>query len=219
MRNTEASYNVRILSCIIAIELLVLAVFNFWPKPDTEKVFQDLVFSENSTAIEEVLITRQESSPPPPPSPRVPVPVPNDEIIEEEIVFQEVDFSEFSDSLSLPEDGRLGDTDRVSANPQRAPSLVKIVEANKTEAAKEADLRVRVWVNFLVGKEGRVEEASIASVEVYDEDEKKFKPVQTIGYGLTGEILTAALQWRFRPAQDQGEPVKAYAKHAFDFGI
>jgi len=166
-----------------------------------------------------MVITRQESRPPPPPAPQVPVPVPNDEVIEEEIVFREMDLSEFSDSLSVMQEGTRGDSDEITSNPQQPPSLVKIVEANTTDEARKAGLKARVWVNFLVDKEGRVEEATIDRVEIYDEDEEKFRTVDSVGYGLTGQILTAALQWKFRPARNNGDPVRSYVKHAFSFGI
>ncbi|MDZ7715488.1 MAG: hypothetical protein U5J95_04680 [Balneolaceae bacterium] len=206
------------MSCIVIVQLLVLAIFNFWPKPDNERVFQDIEFSEDNVVIEDIQITRQESSPPPP-TPRVPVPVPNDEVIEEEIVFEEVDFSEFSDSLSINETGEAGDGDEIVSSPQQPPSIVKIVEANATDEAKNAGLRARVWVTFLVDKQGKVEEATINSVEIYDKEEGKYKRAQTIGYGLTSKILSAALQWKFRPAKNNGKLVRAYTKHAFYFGI
>lgn len=218
MKVTEISYQVRIMSCIVVVQLLVLAIFNFWPKPDGKQTFQEIEFSADNTVIEDIQITRQESSPPPP-TPRVPVPVPNDEVIEEEIVFEEVDFSEFSDSLSINETGEAGDSDQIVSSPQQPPSIVKIVEANATDEAKSAGLRARVWVTFLVDKQGKVEEATINSVEKYDEDDGKYKSTQTIGYGLTSEILSAALQWKFRPAKNNGKPVRAYTKHAFYFGI
>lgn len=216
----EISYTNRILGSIIAAELLVLAVFTLWPIPDGEKTYQDIVFTESNAIIDEVQITTQQSSPPPPPKPVVPIPVPNDEVIEEEILtLEDIDISDYADSLSIQGLGRVGDSDRVASNPQLPPSVIRIVEPTVPEAAKEADIKAEILVSFLVGKDGQVEEATISQIKLFDKDAKEFEIVDRINYGLTDATLQAALQWRFRPAKNNGEVVKSYTKHIFTYGF
>lgn len=218
--SSEVSYKNRILASIVVAELLVISVFTLWPVPDQDRTFQDIVFTDSEAIIDEVQITTQKSSPPPPPRPQVPVPVPNDQVIEEEILtLEDIDISEYSDSMSVVGLGKVGDSDRIASNPQLPPSIIRIVEPTLPDAAKEAGIKADILVSFLVDKQGQVEEATISQIKLYDKDSEEYKIVDRIGYGLTNATLEAALQWRFRPARDQGEVVKSYTKHWFNFGF
>lgn len=208
------------MACIIAAEVIALGFFNLWPVPnESEKTNQDINFSDNVVAIEDVVMTRQQNQPPPPPTPQVPIPVPNDKVIEEEIKLDEINDSEFSDSLSISVKGSMGNSDKPMTNPQRGPSVIRIVEPTVPEAAKKANIKAEIWVSFLVNKEGLVEEASISQIKVYNRETGEVRTVQTINYGLTEATLNAALQWKFRPAQNDGEIVRAYTRHIFTFGF
>lgn len=216
----QVTYRNRVMVGIVISELLVLGVFNLWPVPQQDEVYQDVVFTDQNAMIDEVQITRQTSSPPPPPRPQVPVPVPNDRVIEEEMLtLQEIDVSEYSDSLQVHGLGRIGDSDQVTANPQLPPSVVRIVEPTVPEAARKADIKAEILVSFLVDQQGRVEEATIAQIRLYDDKSDDYRVVQSIGYGVPEATLEAALQWRFRPAKNNGKPVKAFTKHIFSYGF
>lgn len=208
------------MGCIVIAELLVLSVFTFWPVPDQESIYQDIVFSDSDSIIDEVQITTQKSSPPPPPRPQVPIPVPDDEVIEDEILtLEDIDISEYTDSMSVAGLGKIGDSDQVATNPQMPPSVIRIVEPTVPEAAKKADIKAEILVSFLVDKNGQVEEATISQIKLFNNDSKTFEMVDYINYGLTDATLQAALQWRFRPAKNQGNVVKSYTKHIFTYGF
>ncbi|MDX1619092.1 MAG: hypothetical protein R3224_09925 [Balneolaceae bacterium] len=211
-------YRLKIMASIIASELLMLTMILFWPVEKKSQNYQDIVYSETEIAMEKVEITTQESSPPPPPAPIVPVPVPDDEIIEEEIVFEELDLQEFNKPMELEGMGVLGERDQVAANPQRPPSVVRIVEPTVPSEAKKADVKAEIWVSFLVNREGDVEEASISQIKLFDKNKEEFVLVNQINYGLAEATIEAALKWKFRPAKNQGEIVKAYTKHIFTYG-
>lgn len=216
----EIGYQNRIMACVVAAEVIAIAFFNLWPVPQQgEKVYQDINFSDNVVAIEDVVVTRQESQPPPPPAPQVPIPVPNDRVIEEEIDLDEINDSEYTDSLSVTMKGSVGNSDKPMANPQRGPSVIRIVEPTVPEAAKEANVKAEIWVSFLVNEKGQVEEASISQIKLYDRDSGNVRSVQTIDYGLAEATINAALQWKFRPARNDGEIVRAYTRHIFTFGF
>lgn len=216
----ELPYRLKIMATIILSEFLVLMIVLFWPVQDEVKTYQDIVFSDSEIAIEEAIITTQQSSPPPPPAPRVPVPVPNDQVIEEDpIVFEELDLQNLPNPVRQEGIGVAGSTEQVAANPQEPPSVVRIVEPTVPAAAKKADIKAEIWVSFLVDTEGNVEEASISQIKVFNNKGDFYEIVDHIEYGLTEATLEAALRWRFRPAKNNGEQVKAYTKHIFTYGF
>lgn len=209
------------MACLIVAELITIGIFNFWPVPSSDnRTMQDVKVSDDVIAIDDVVMTRQQNQPPPPPKPQSPIPVPKDEIIEEEIPeLNEINVTDYSDSLSVALRGSEGNSDKATSNPQTAPSVIRIVEPTVPQAAKEANIKAEIWVTFLVDQQGRVEEASVSQIKLFDRDTGNTRDVQTIGYGLTEATLNAALQWKFRPAKDDGEIVRAYTKHIFTFGF
>lgn len=209
------------MACVIAAEIVALGFFNLWPAPDIAKEPQQQVnFSDDAIAIEDVVRTKQQNSPPPPPKPQVPIPVPNDEVIEEEIItLEDLNISKYSDSLSEAMVGSEGDADKPVSSPEVSPSIIHIVEPTVPNAAKEAKIKAEIYVSFLVDKEGKVEDANISQIKLYDSESGKVENVQTIGYGLTEATIKAALQWKFRPATNEGQPVRTYTRQVFSFGF
>lgn len=220
IEDTENGYRIRILTAIVIIELLTLAIFNLWPAKESTSSNQQIDFSDDAIAIEDVIRTEQQNSPPSPPKPQIPPPEPTDEVIEEDpIELNDLNVSEYSDSLSVEIIGSEGDADEPVSSPQVAPQVIRIVEPTVPEAAKRADIKAEIWVNFLVDTEGKVEEASITEIVLYDKESGEKRAVDRINYGLTEATLTAALQWKFRPARNNGQPVKAYSRQIFTYGF
>ncbi|MDZ7659165.1 hypothetical protein [Fodinibius sp.] len=220
IEGNESGYRIRVLTAIAVIELFAIAIFNLWPVSKSTSSGQQIDFSEDAIALEDVVRTEQQNSPPPPPKPQVPIPEPTDEVIEEDpIVLDDLNVSEYSDSLSVEMIGSEGDADEPVSSPQVAPQVIHIVEPTVPDAAKKADIKAEIWVNFLVDTEGKVEEASITEIVLYDQESGEKRKVDRINYGLTEATLTAALQWRFRPARNNGKPVKAYSRQIFTYGF
>lgn len=211
----ESTYRVRFMTAVVLAQLLILGLVKFWPVTEQEEIYQDVTISEENVALEDIQITRQESSPPPPPRPIMPEPVPNDEIIEEEIEIEDYNTSDFAESLPVQDAGQIGSEDEITGNPDVAPSVNRIVEFNKPREAVRAGLQARIYVNFLVDKEGNVEEASISRIEIYDEELGRYIEKDKIGYSVTERVLDAAMRWKFRPARVNGEPVRALTTHLF----
>lgn len=208
------------MACVVAAEIIALGFFNLWPEQVNPGKNRDFDFSEDAISLEDVVRTKQQSSPPPPPKPQVPIPVPSDEIIEEEFVeLEDFNVSKYSDSLSVAIVGSQGEADEPVTSPQVSPQVIHIVEATVPEAAKKADIKAEIWVSFLVDKDGNVEEATIDQIRLHDQDTGEVRRVDTIDYGLTEATLNAALQWRFRPAKNNGEVVKSYTRQVFTFGF
>lgn len=217
----ESQYRNRILACIIAAEIITIGLFHFWPVPENSgEMNREPNFSEDVLAIEDIVRTEQANRPASPPRPQIPIPEPTDEIIEEEITeIDDLNIAETSDSLSTAMLGQEGESDEPISNPQTSPSVIRIVEPTVPDAAKQAEIKAEIWVNFLVDEQGRVEEASISQIKLHDQKSGEVREVESIGYGLTQATLDAALQWKFRPAKNDGKVVKAYTRHIFTFGF
>lgn len=178
------------------------------------------LFSDNALVVEEMIVTTQAAAPASPPKPSVPVPVPNDEVIEEEIEFPDVNdllsLDEFAEEYST---GQTGTESRISGNPDRPPRVVKIVEPPMPQEAKDAGIRAIIFVNFLVDANGNVEEALIAEIRLYDAKGDNYRVVKSLDYGLLEATIEAAYKWKFRPASERGDKVGAYARNTFTFGF
>lgn len=214
----ELKHEHRFMISLICAEIIFLIFIHAWPDLDRPQRDFTYEFQEDVTFVENAIVTRQTSAPPAPPRPQIPVPVPNDEIIEEEI-----DFPEFDDLITpFDADGDEGFSEAEGegefvGSPERPPGLVRIVEPTIPEAAKRANVKAQIIVNFLVGADGSVLESYISEIRVYDGDE--YEVVNEIGYGLMEAVMEAAEKWRFSAARDQGRPVQTYVENSFNIGF
>lgn len=195
-----------------------MILIHFWPYTEYIPQLDFEIPQQEQVFLDDIEITRQETSPPPPPRPMMPNPVPDDEIIEEEI---EIDMDlNIPDLPDLPPGfgtGQTGDEERIVSNPQIPPTVVRIVEAIAPEAVpSEYKGRLEMIVNFLVDTNGEVEEVSIMEIRLYNED-GTYEQLPFVQYGLMDAVLKAAMQWRFRPARQDGEIVKAFTRQRFNY--
>ncbi len=205
------------LSLVIA-QLLLIGIFKFWPKEEEEETVYQEESVQQVTLIDEVEITVQESAPPAPPKPQIPQPVPDDEVVEEEIEFDaELNLLDMPISDPGKGTGEFGDEDVIVSNPQLPPTVVKIVEATPpSNVPPELKGKLEMIVNFLVDKNGDVEEVSIVEIRKY-KDDGSYETLPYLQHGLMDAVLEAALRWKFRPARQNGEPVKSYTKQRFNY--
>ena len=204
---------------IICSLLLIIGVFRCWPQSEETDEKNFVVEVDQEIFVEQSIATKQETQPASPPKPQVPVPIPNDEVIAEEIPMLE-----FSDFLSLEqmgegEIGQMGDSSDPVASPQRPPTPLRIIEPPTPDEAKEANIKAEIYVTFLVNNVGAVEEIFVKSIRKYDSNGRNYEVVRDIGYGIIEASLTAAEKWRFNPARDNGKAVKAYTTQVFSFGF
>lgn len=212
-------YRHRFMLCLSVSLLSMILIFKFWPGFVTENNNNDYIEPTQEIFVEQSIATKQETAPASPPKPQIPVPVPDDEVIEEDI-----ELLDFEDILSLDkigegDIGQTGDSDEPVASPQRPPTPLKIIEPPTPEEARAAGIIAEVYVTFLVDKKGFVEEIFISSIRKYQSNAQDYEIVQEIGYGIMSASLTAAKKWRFNPAKDNGKPVKAYTTQVFSFGF
>jgi len=151
---TETGYINRLLVSLLAIQIIVLLLFKFWPTDARQEVAYQSEPPMQEVLIDEIQITKQESSPPPPPKPRIPQPVPSDEVIEFEPDFEldletpEMPDLEFGTGTAMD-----GDESSIVSNPQIPPTVVRIVEASSPDGVPpELKGNIEMIVNFLVDK-------------------------------------------------------------------
>lgn len=217
-RLPDKVYRNLILICIIFVQISLIGLIRYWPNIEYNPSLNFEITEQELVLLDDIEITRQETSPPPPPRPQLPVPVPSDEIIEIEL---DIDFD-----LNLPElpdldpgfgTGFTGNEDRIVSNPQIPPTVVRIVEASAPEEVpSEIRGKLEMIVNFLVDENGDVEEVSIMEIRLYNDD-GTYEELPFVQYGLMDAVLRAAMQWRFRPARQDGERVKAFTRQRFNY--
>ncbi len=212
-------YKNRMMSSIIVAQLFLIAIFRFWPHTPVEDDQPEYTPVRQEVFVEEIINTRQDAAPARPPKPQIPVPVPTDEVIEDDIDFLEFDSELSLDPLGEGVVGQTGDSDQIVGSPDRRPSLLKIVEPTMPDEARRAGIKAEVYVTFLVGRDGTVEDYFVDEIRKYTADGNRFEIVNEIGYGIIAATLEAAAQWKFKPAMDGGEPVKAYTTQVFSFGF
>jgi len=216
-RITDSTYRNRFLMAIVIAQVTVILIFRFFPQEEVEIRDFQVSEREEQVLIDEIEITRQETSPPPPPRPQIPQPVPSDDIIEIELEVElDLDVPDLPDWDPGQGTGYEGDEASIVGNPQVPPTVVRIVEASAPDAVPdEYRGNLEMIVNFLVDENGDVEEASIEEIRRYTNGDYEVMPF--IQYGLMDAVIRAALQWRFRPARQDGEPVRAYTRQRFNY--
>lgn len=204
---------------LILSQIIILGLIHFLPVQQPEPSDVADTFPNEEIFIAEIINTRQQSAPAAPPKPIPPVPVPDDQIIDEEIDFPDIDDLFFENPFRLNEEGTgvEGESEAVVGSPEVLPSIVRIVEPTIPEAAKDAGIKARILVTFLVDTNGAVEEAYVNEIRLYNGDE--YRVVNSIGYGILEAVMEASLKWRFRPAKNEGMAVKTYVENSFTIGF
>lgn len=208
----------RFMIALIGSLMIILAFFKLWPVSPPEKAEFQEFYADEEILIDNTIITQQADSPPPPPKPMIPIPVPNDEIIPEDIEFPDIDDIPADQSTSeMPGRGETSGKAQLVGDPQTPPMLLKIVEPTIPQAVKDQNIKAQIDVTFLVGADGTVEDAFISEIRLYEGD--SFTVVNQIGYGLLEATIEAALKWRFSPARQEGKPVRTYVENSFNIGF
>lgn len=214
----ELEYEHRFMLSLICAELILLMILKFWPAQVQAPNSYEDSFTEEVIYVERSIVTQQTDAPAAPPKPEIPIPVPNDEVIEEEIEFPEFDdiFTNF-DALREEGSSETGGEGKLVGSPEQGPRVVRIIEPTISDIAKRQNIKAQVIVTFLVGVNGEVEEAVVNEIRLYNRD--SYEVVEQIGYGILEATLEAANKWRFTPARDEGERVKTYVQNSFNIGF
>ncbi|NUQ80088.1 MAG: energy transducer TonB [Bacteroidetes bacterium] len=184
-------------SVSIVLGLLVLGFYFF---PDLKNQTVITVKEQEAIKIEEIAITKQEVKPPPPPRPQVPVLVPNDAVIDDEIVFEsELDVSAPPPPPPPPtvaEEEEAAIFEVVEELPEIVGGLAAIQKAIVyPEIAKRAGIEGTVVIRAAINEKGDVIKAVVA---------------KGIGAGCDEAATEAVMKAKFKPGSQRGKPVKVW---------
>ncbi|RNC83697.1 MAG: energy transducer TonB [Balneola sp.] len=191
------TYNITLqVGLIVALLFIIgLVKINLYSEPPTPPPIEE----QEEVVMEEVIQTKQIETPPPPPRPPVPVEVPNDEIIEDEILDLDAEL-DLDGPLDLPPPPPPSDEEEedffvvVETMPQLQGGLADLQRKVKyPEMARRAGIEGRVTVQFIVNEQGRVENPRV---------------IRGIGGGCDEAALEAVKQAKFSPGMQRGRPVR-----------
>lgn len=191
------SYNILLQSGLIIALLFIIGLvrINLYSEPPAPPAVEE----QEEVVMEEVIQTKQIETPPPPPRPPVPVEVPNDEIIEDEILDLDAEL-DLDGPLDLPPPPPPSDEEEedffvvVETMPQLKGGLADLQRKVKyPEMARRAGIEGRVTVQFIVNEQGKVENPRV---------------IRGIGGGCDEAALEAVRQANFSPGMQRGRPVR-----------
>lgn len=188
------------LGLILSLSIGLITVKVDINPPEKEKAIT--VAAQEEVYIEEIVQTKQEIKAPPPPRPSVPVEVPNDEIIEDEIldIDAEIDLGETLE-LPPPPPSKVEEEeyeDQIFIVVEQQPVLIGGIESvqkriNYPEIALKAGIEGRVIVQFVIDKDGKVINPVV---------------IRGIGGGCDEEAIRAIKSAQFQPGLQRGRPVQ-----------
>lgn len=174
--------------------MIILFRINLYSAPPTPPPIEE----QEIIQMEEIIQTKQIETPPPPPRPPVPVEVPNDEILEDDIVELDLEF-DLGDEIALPPPPPPKEEEEqffivVENMPQLIGGLGKLQsQVTYPEMARRAGIEGRVTIQFIVNERGQVENPRV---------------IRGIGGGCDEEALAAVSKARFTPGLQRGRPVR-----------
>lgn len=200
MRKRE-DYKIQYYNTIMITLSLVLLFFigAFKINIKGDEVIMYEIENQEVVKMEEVIQTNQVKIPPPPPRPQVPIEVPNEEIIEDEIIDLDADLDlDMPLDLPPPPPPSENDEDEIFVVVEQQPEIIggmKSIYKNISypEIARKAGIEGRVYLQFVVMENGEV-----SNIQV----------IRGIGGGCDEVAVNALTKIKFRPGMQRGRKVK-----------
>lgn len=183
------------LGLVVALFILTL-LFNLDLRSESTMIIQTV--EQETVKMEEIEQTRQDVKPPPPPRPPVPVEVPNDEVIEEDILDLDAELN-LDAPMELPPPPPPAEEEPdifvvVEKRPEIKGGMKELYKYIKyPEIARKAGIEGRVILEFVVDERGRV---------------SNIKVLRSVGGGLDEAAMDAVQKVKFTPGMQRGRPVK-----------
>ncbi|MEX0823058.1 MAG: energy transducer TonB [Balneolaceae bacterium] len=182
--------------------LITLIVLNIAARIDIRISEHEMYVLDEQEIVEmeEIIQTQQQEMLPPPPKPRIPVEVPNDEVIEDVEINLDAELN-LEESLELPPppaESEEEEEEEIFVVVEQMPELIGgLAELQSKirypEMARRAGIEGRVYVQFIVNEQGNVEDPRV---------------IRGIGGGADEEALRAVREAKFRPGMQRGRPVR-----------
>lgn len=193
-------YNLYLLGSLAVILFFLIIIFHLPFNPGNNHDFTQP--GQETVKLEDVVQTRQETTPPPPPVPQVPVAVPNDEVINDAPLNLNTEL-DLNAPLNLPPPpapakNSGGNDKRVFIVVEHMPELIGgLAKFQQSiiypDLARKTGIEGRVYVQFVVDEHGNVIDPKV---------------VRGIGGGCDEEALRAVRNAKFKPGLQRGRPVK-----------
>ncbi len=197
--NTNHGYFFRIQIGLIISILLFIGLFNIniHVEPGMSYEMQERELIE----MEEIIQTEIIHTPPPPPRPPVPIAVPNDVILDDDLLdfdaFLDMDNAMAATPAPPPPDNEEEEEPEVFVIVENMPEMIGGLDALQRaivypEIARRAGIQGRVVVQIVIDTEGHPRNPQI---------------VRSVGGGLDEAAIKAVMQMRFTPGMQRGRPV------------
>lgn len=194
--NLKEQYQLNLMGgWIISLSIMIILFrINLYSAPPTPPPIEE----QEIIQVEEIIQTKQIETPPPPPRPPVPVEVPNDEILEDDIVELDLEF-DLGDEIALPPPPPPKEDEEqffivVEQMPQLIGGIGKLQrQVQYPEMARRAGIEGRVTIQFIVNERGQVENPRV---------------IRGIGGGCDEAALDVVSKAKFTPGLQRGRPVK-----------
>jgi len=197
----KAGYLIRMEIGFILALLIMISAFKINIDIETQDE-QIVIDRQEEVFVEEIVQTKQEIKAPPPPRPMVPVEVPNDEIIVDDFIDLDAELDLDDSFMELPPppppaNDENNEEEEIFIVVEQMPELIGgLASLNKyityPEMARRAQIEGRVIVEFIIDKEGNVNNPKI---------------IRGIGGGCDEVALSAVQKVKFKPGMQRGKPV------------
>ncbi|MDZ7690249.1 MAG: energy transducer TonB [Balneolaceae bacterium] len=158
---------------------------------------------QEPVSMEDIIQTKQPERPPLPPGPMVPVEVPNNEVIEDQVIAIDAEL-DFDEPLEIPEPPAEAVQKEEDAEEdffvvvEEMPELIGAFRLfnNKIkypDVARQAGIEGLVIIQFVVNEQGKVENPIV---------------IRGIGGGCDQEAIRVVKKAQFKPGKQRGQPVR-----------
>lgn len=199
-KDLKSGYLIRMEIGFILALLIMISAFKIDINIDTEEE-QLVIDRQEEVFVEEIVQTKQEIKAPPPPRPMVPVEVPNDEVIVDDFIDLDAELDLDDSFMELPPPPPPVNSEKseeeIFVVVEQMPELIGgLASLNKhityPEMARRAQIEGRVIVEFIIDKDGNVNDPKI---------------IRGIGGGCDEVALSAVQKIKFKPGMQRGKPV------------
>lgn len=182
----------------VATLAIIITAFVFFPDLKNQVVLKEE--KQEVVKVEEIEVTKQEVKPPPPPRPQVPVMVPNDQVMEDEVVYD----SELKVADTPPP------PPPAAAIEEEEATIFEVVEDQPEPIGGIGSIQSKVIYPEIAKKAGI--EGTVVIRAAIDEKGNVIKTViaKGIGAGCDEAAVEAIRKVKFKPGSQRGKPVKVW---------
>lgn len=200
------------LGLLVSLGILVIAFTVPWAGSSGFDIQNQ---KQETVQMEEVEQTQQVEQPPPPPQPQVPVEVPNEELVEDATIELNAELDMNAAPQNPPPPPPEAEQEEEDEEPEvflaveEMPELIGGIgglqqKINYPEMASKAGVEGRVFIQFVVDKNGNVTEPHV---------------LRGIGAGCDREALRVVREARFKPGRQRGKPVRVKMSIPITFSL